>query len=78
MSPKQGGLPTKLPLKVMHPNNLHEARNTCTPRYRYLIGSKNCIFITIFTIMFPIYSFNIALLLKFCYLMCEGLEYLFK
>ena len=35
MSPKQGGLPTKHPLKVMHPNSPHEARNASTPRYRY-------------------------------------------
>ena len=28
-------LSTKHPLKVMHPNDPHEARNTSTPRYRY-------------------------------------------
>ena len=28
-------LSAKLPLKVMHPNNPHEARNASTPRYRY-------------------------------------------
>ena len=35
MSPKQGGLPTKHSLKVMHPNSHHEARNASTPRYLY-------------------------------------------
>ena len=35
MSPKHGGPPTKLPLKVMHSNSPHEARNASTPRYRY-------------------------------------------
>ena len=31
----KGGLPTKHPLKVMHPHNPHEAQNTSTSRYRY-------------------------------------------
>ena len=33
MSPKQGGPPTKLPLKVMHPNCPQKARNASTSRY---------------------------------------------
>ena len=35
MSPNQGGPPTKRPLKVMHPNSSHEARNASTSRYRH-------------------------------------------
>ena len=35
MSPKQGGPPTKLSLKVMHPNCPHKARNASTSRHHY-------------------------------------------
>ena len=35
MSPKQGGPPTKLSLKVMHPNCPHKARNASTSRHHH-------------------------------------------
>ena len=35
MTPKQGGPPTKHPLKVMHPNSLHKARNASTSRHHH-------------------------------------------
>ena len=35
MSPNQGGPPSKLPLKVMHPNSPLLARNASTSRHHY-------------------------------------------